>query len=480
MGVTHMPVHPRITFGTDGWRAEMAREFTFDNVALVAQAVANRLNDAGKGGRGVFVGYDARFLSDRFAACVADVLGANGVPALLPPRDCPTPVAAFAAGARGLAGAVMVTASHNPPEQNGVKFLPDYLSPALPDVTDDITARIAAIQAGRGAARTGGPAPETFDPWPAYVAHLGSVLNLRALAGLTVCVDPLFGSGRGFLPDLLRGNGCAVHTLHDTRDPLFGGGLPEPNAERLAELSAVVRATGADLGLALDGDADRFGIVDGRGAYVPANEVICLALLHWRRTRFPSGPAVVVRSVTTSGRVDALARHLGVSVIETPVGFKWVGEKLRTVPEAILGGEESGGLSARGHLPEKDGLFADLLITEMVATTGTPLHELRAEVRAVTGDFYRSRLDVRLPDDEQRALIARLAADPPSELAGAPVAAVSLLDGVKLTRADGSWLLVRAGGTEPVLRAFVEARNPDTLETLRSVVRGLLGLTGVE
>jgi len=473
-----MPAPTSITFGTDGWRAEIAREFTFDNVGLVAQAVADHLNATGKGSRGVFVGYDARFLSDRFAAHVADVLGANGVPALLPERDCPTPVAVYAVKERGLAGAVIVTASHNPPEQNGVKFVPDTLHPALPQTTDDLSARVRALQDQPSRVRTGGPPPAVVDPRPGYSAHLGELFDFAALgaAGLTLCVDPLYGSGRGYLCALLRDAGCTVHTLHDHRDPLFGGGTPEPTPRNLAPLVAQVRETGARLGLALDGDADRFGVVDPTGHVLSGNDVFALALLHWARTRGASGP--VVRSVTTSGMIDSLAGHLGVDVIETPVGFKWVGYELLT-RDGLIGGEESGGLSARGHIPEKDGIFADLLITEMVATTVKSPCELLAEVKAITGDFYRARLDFRLPPDEQYAVIVRLAAAPPDSLAGAPVVSVSTVDGVKMVRADGSWLLVRPGGTEPVLRAFVEGRTPEAVEQLKAAAWAFLPVPAV-
>jgi phosphomannomutase len=261
----------KIAFGTDGWRAVMAREFTFDNVALVAQAIADHVNGTGKGQKGVVVGYDARFLSEQFAALVADVLGANGIPALVPDRDTPTPVVAYTVRDRDLAGAVMLTASHNPPEYNGIKFIPDYCHPALPDVTDAITATIARLQAGEGQVKTGGPKPEIIDPKPAYFAHVRQLIDLEAIgkANLKIIVDPLHATGRGYLSEILREAGVQVEVIHGERNPLFGGSLPEPNETNLRELSARVRETGANLGLSLDGDADRFGMVDAPGSTSP-------------------------------------------------------------------------------------------------------------------------------------------------------------------------------------------------------------------
>ena len=463
----------KIAFGTDGWRAVMAREFTFDNVALVAQAVADYVNSTGKAQKGVIVGYDARFLSDQFAAVVADVLGANGIPALVPDRDTPTPVVAYTIKARGLAGAIMLTASHNPPEYNGIKFIPDYIHPALPEITDAITARIVQLQADLSLVKTGGPAPQVVDPKPDYVAHVRELIDLDAIrnAHLTICVDPLYASGRGYLSEILREAGCTVYTIHDERNPLFGGSLPEPNETNLKALSALVVEKGADLGLSMDGDADRFGMVDKTGAYITNNQVIALAFLHWIRTRYQTGS--VVRTVATSGMIDALAAKFGFKVTETPVGFKWVGNALNTT-DAIVGGEESGGLSVKGHIPEKDGIVADLVITEMVARTGkSPLENL-AEIEAMIGKFITTRIDVTLPDASKTALMARLKSDPPREIAGGKVASVSTVDGVKMVREDGSWLLIRPSGTEPLVRCYIEAKSDSEVDDLKKAVHDLI------
>jgi hypothetical protein len=262
---------------------------------------------------------------------------------------------------------------------------------------------------------------------------------------------------------LLGQAGVEVHAIHNERNPLFGGSLPEPNEKNLTELSGLVVENGANLGLSLDGDADRFGMVDATGKYITSNQVIALVLLHWVRTRFSQGS--VVRSVATSGMIDAIANRFGLKVIETPVGFKWVGNALNTT-DAIVGGEESGGLSVKGHIPEKDGIVADLIVTEQVAKTGkTPLETL-AEIREMVGDFITTRVDVKLTEASKQALMARLRDDTPATVGGENVASVSKVDGVKMVRDDGSWLLIRPSGTEPLVRCYIEARSDDGVAAL--------------
>lgn len=463
----------KIAFGTDGWRAVMAREFTFDNVALVAQAIADYVNSVGKGAKGVVIGYDARFLAEQFAALVADVLGANGIPTFVPDRDTPTPVVAYTIRAKNLAGAVMLTASHNPPEYNGIKFIPDYCHPALPEVTDAITKRIAELQEDPTQVKSGGPKPTVIDPKPDYLAQVARLIDLKAIgdAKLTICVDPLYAAGRGYLSEILQDAGCTVYTIHDYRNPLFGGSLPEPNATNLKELGALVVEKGAHLGLSMDGDADRFGMVDATGQYITSNQVLALAMWHWAKTRYATGS--VVRTVPTSYMIDALAKHLGLNVIETPVGFKWVGNALNTT-DAIVGGEESGGLSVKGHIPEKDGIVADLVITELVAKSGKSPLQLLADIEAIIGKFVATRIDMRLPEADKLALMAGLKQNIPNVLAGKPVVESSLMDGVKLIREDGSWVLIRPSGTEPLVRCYIEARSEDGIAELKQAIHELI------
>ncbi len=464
-----------ITFGTDGWRAVMAREFTFDNVALVAQAIADHVLSSGKANQGVVVGGDARFLSEQFSQLVAEVMTANGIPVYVPDRDTPTPVVAYTVKDKNAAGAVMLTASHNPPEYNGIKFIPDYCHPALPDVTDAIVANVARLQAEPGAVKRGGNASlaQTVDPRPAYFAHVRQLIDLKAIADakLTFWVDPMYASGRGYLSELLREAGCPVQTIHNERNPLFGGSLPDPNAENLAELSRCVTQSGASAGLAMDGDADRFGIVDATGQWMSPNQVVCLVFLHWLRTRYSTGS--VVRTAPTTHQVDALAHHFGFVVRETPVGFKWVGNALNTT-DAIMGGEESGGLSVKGHIPEKDGIVADLIIAEQIARTGKSPLQTMQEIEGLVGRYITTRVDVHLDNDKKQRLMARLQSDPPSPLAGQPVVNVGSVDGVQLTLQDGSWILVRPSGTEPLVRAYIETRSDAQVDDLKKAIASLV------
>lgn len=464
-----------IKFGTDGWRAVMAREFTFDNVAIVAQAIANYLKAQASAERGVVIGYDARLLSDLFAEAVADVLTANGIPALIPDRDTPTPVTAYTIRCRNLAGGVMLTASHNPPQYNGIKFIPETCHPALPETTDAIEEQIAyCLQHPGTVKRDGNPAlKQTIDPKPDYFHHLQHLLDTRALARLKVVFDPLYATGRGYVDGFLREIGAQVQTIKGERNPAFGGSFPDPNPQNLALLGERVRQTGAHLGLATDGDADRFGVVDSDGEMLTANQVIVLTLWYLLHKLKPqSGHAV--RTVATTHQIDALAQvHGKITVHETPVGFKWVGSTMARTG-ALVGGEESGGLSIIGHIPEKDGILADLLMAEMVAREGLTLKQTLAQVSAQTGTFVTRRIDLHVEEDQKNRLVARLQQSPPAELNGLRVADVSTLDGVKLLLDDGAWVLVRPSGTEPLVRCYIEAHEEDVLNSLQQAVQDVV------
>lgn len=465
-----------ISFGTDGWRAIMAREFTFDNVALVAQAIADFVKQKGIAERGVVVGWDARFLSEHFGAQVADVLSANGIPVFLPERDTPTPVIAYNVRYRNAAGAVMLTASHNPPEYNGIKFIPEYCHPALPAETDAIMENVRRLEKDRSAVRTerNDRLIDRIDPKPCYVEHIRKLIDLGAIAEakLSIWYDPLYATGRGYLDEILRGAGVEVHVIHGERNPLFGGSLPDPNEKNLAELSGLVVDHRASLGLSTDGDADRFGVVDTSGQYLTPNQVLLLVFLHWLRTRYPNGS--VVRTAPTTHQVDALAEHFGFKVIETPVGFKWVGHALNTT-DAIVGGEESGGLSVKGHIPEKDGILADLIVAEQMAKTGkTPLQTL-AEIDEMVGHYETDRIDVHLDNARKNQLMQELKSDPPKSLAGEGVVKTSDLDGVQLILGNGAWTLIRPSGTEPLVRCYLEAHDKAEIERLKTAVQELVG-----
>ncbi|NLG83636.1 MAG: phosphoglucomutase/phosphomannomutase family protein [Firmicutes bacterium] len=451
----------KIKFGTDGWRALMCDEFTLGPVRRVVQAIADYVRRHGGEERGLVVGYDARFFSDRFAEEASRVLLANGIRVFTLPRDLPTPVVAFAVKHRGAFGAIMFTASHNPPEYNGIKFIPAYAGPATPEITGEIEALLAA-QNGEippPGKPEGSHLLVSYDPVPAYLAHLAGLVDREAIArsGLRLVVDPMFGSGRGLL-DRFLGEDGRVETIHDRRDPLFGGMMPDPQEANLAELRARVTAVPNSLGLATDGDADRFGIVDADGTYLTPNQVIALLLFHLVRGRGWKG--VAVRTVATTHLIDRIAAAWGLSTVETPVGFKYIGEIMRTRP-VVIGGEESGGLSIRGHIPEKDGLLACALAAEMRAMSGRPLVATLAELYREYGGAYTRRLDLHLDQEEKERLMRSFLDDPPTRVLGQEVVEVRRIDGVKCLLASGAWFLLRPSGTESLVRVYVEAPELD-------------------
>jgi alpha-D-glucose phosphate-specific phosphoglucomutase len=453
-----------ITFGTDGWRAIIAADFTFTNVSYVAQAIAHYLQQEGLAERGLVVGYDTRFLADRFAQVVTEVMAGNGIHTYLCVKYAPTPAVAHAVLAQRAGGAVMLTASHNPAEYLGIKFIPHYAGPALPAEIDPIVANLQqVVQSGKvrqltltGARRQG--LVTELEPLPAYTAHVESLLDFTAIkkAGLKVVVDPMYGAGIGYVESILSKHGCAVTAIHNRRDPLFGGKLPDPSAAHLEALRQQVQADGADLGVALDGDADRLGVIDPDGRYYSPNEILTLFMEYLLQERGCSG--AVARTVATTHMLDRLAEHYGCPVLETPVGFKYIGQALRE-QNAFLGGEESGGVSINGHLPEKDGIFAALLFIEMLAKTGQTAAALLDSIKERFGPVYTERLDLRTTAADKTAVMEKMAHWQPPILAGREVAAVNRLDGLKLILDNGSWCLVRPSGTEPVFRIYTEAAS---------------------
>uniref|UniRef100_A0A7C2EJM9 Phosphoglucomutase n=1 Tax=Ammonifex degensii TaxID=42838 RepID=A0A7C2EJM9_9THEO len=462
----------KIKFGTDGWRGEIARDFTFANVEMVTRAVAAYLREKGLADRGAVVAYDNRFLADRFAAAAGEVLRRWGIPVYLPESAVPTPVAAFAIRYLNAGGAVVLTASHNPPEYCGIKFIPEYAGPALPDVTERIEALLAGLPPAPKAER----APlQVIEPMEEYFTHLATLIDGEAIrrAGLKVVVDPMYGAGIGYLDGLLRRLGVEVLTIHGYRDPLFGGGLPDPAEARLEELRDAVLSGGAHLGLALDGDADRLGIIDADGTYISPNQLLAIVCYHLLAQRSWRGP--VARTVATTHLVDRIAAGYGVEVYETPVGFKYIGRCLRDYG-CICGGEESGGLSIRGHVPEKDGILAGLLAAEVVALHEKPLLGVLAEVFSRFGRVASSRVDYRTTLEEKERVLKLLAGFCPVELAGQAVKRRTAADGVKLELVSGAWLLVRASGTEPVFRVYAEAAAREEVAALQEAMRQELGL----
>ncbi|MDQ3805254.1 MAG: phosphoglucomutase/phosphomannomutase family protein [Acidobacteriota bacterium] len=455
-----------IRFGTSGWRAIIADEFTFANVRRVTRAICRQLREAGAGEGGtLIVGYDTRFMGEKFAEICVEELSASGFGALVCDRPTPTPTISHAIRHRRAVGAINFTASHNPPEYNGMKFSTADGAPALPEVTKRVEALIAESgEAETSTAAGGASAAELYDPRPTYIADLESKVrfDLIAKAGGRYAYDPLWGTGRGYLDYALRKHGLEVETIHDWRDVLFGGRSPEPDSEHLDELREVMQRSGCVLGLATDGDGDRFGVLDADGTFVTPNNLIPLLFDYLTESR--GWTAGVARSVATSHLVDRVAAARDLPLYETPVGFKFIGE-LIIQDKITLGGEESAGMSIRGHYPEKDGIIACLLAAEAVAARGASLTEQLEALYARVGRLEGARIGVRLTPDIVRELPERLAREPES-IGGRRVARVNRTDGVKFIFADGSWLLLRPSGTEPLVRIYAESESKQDLEVL--------------
>jgi phosphomannomutase len=449
-----------IGFGTDGWRATL-NEFTSERVRAVAQATADYLADAGHAGETVAVGYDARDSSPGFADDVADVLATNGFDVLLPERDCPTPVVSHAIVDRDLAGALVLTASHNPPEYNGVKFIPDNGASALPEVTEAIEANLREAESGDHTGEI-----REVDLVGPHTEHCLDLVDAD-LSGLTVVYDAMHGSGRGVTDDVLERAGADVIRRRTDTDPEFGGTPPEPTPEHLGGLADAVREHDADLGVANDGDADRVAAVTPERGVLDGNWFYVLAYDYLLET--DSGPAV--RTVSTTFHVDKLADAHGCDVIEVPVGFKWVAEAVGE-HGALFGGEESGGYTMRGHVRQKDGVLMALVAA--AAASEDALDERIDAIEAEHGEIHQDKVSVDCPDDRKQAVLDALADDLPESVAGEAVERVNDADGFKILLADGSWLLVRPSGTEPKMRVYAEAGSGDAVATLLDEGRSLV------
>lgn len=460
-----------ISFGTDGWR-DTLDVFTDERVRAVGHAVAAALDDDDGP---VLVGYDARPSSEGFAESLADVLARAGFDVLLPERDRPTPLVAYGIVDHGAAGALMVTASHNPVSYNGVKFIPADGAPALPAVTDDVVARLGEkppAAATRGAVRRVDlQTPHADNARELVARYLGDtdavVDGEPALSDLTVAYDAIHGSGRGVTDDLLAAAGADVTRLRTDADPEFGGASPEPSAEYLDELVETVTSGEADLGVANDGDADRLAVVTPQRGVVDEN--LFYAATYDALLDAETGPAV--RTVSTTFLIDRIAEAHGQETAETAVGFKWVARAMAE-RDALIGGEESGGFSIRGHVREKDGVLMGLL--GAAATAAEPMDDRVNRLIGTHGDIVADKISVDCPDSEKPRVIDDLEAMLPEEVADREVADVVTLDGFKLLLDDGSWLLVRPSGTEPKMRVYAEAGSRDRVDTLLGAGRNLV------
>ena len=453
-----------IKFGTSGWRGIIGEDFTFENVRIATQGVANYLKKSGQQGSGVIVAYDTRFLSEKFASEAAKILAFNDIKAFLCTRDVPTPCVAFETVRRRAMGAINFTASHNPPEYNGLKFSTSNGAPALPEVTKQIEREIHAVQEinERLDVYEKTELIEEIDPKDRYLTELRSKVDIDVIrkSGLRIAIDSLYGTSRDYLDYFLLEAGVEVKIIHNFRDPYFGGFSPECNEKNLAELRKIVNDEHYDLGLATDGDADRFGIIDDRNRFVSPNTILALLAVYLKRYR--NIPGGLARSVATTHLIDAIAKKLDVPLYETPVGFKYIGE-LILADKIALGGEESAGMSMYRHLPEKDGVLACLLVAEMVARTGKKIAQLVEETHQEFGHYYSKRIDLKLTPQLKESLAAKLA-NPPKQLDSLEVRDVNTTDGVKLLFDQKAWLLFRLSGTEPVARVYAEACSPKDLK----------------
>lgn len=451
-----------IKFGTDGWRGIIAEDFTFDNVRVCAQSVALYLKRTGLAERGLVVGYDTRFASEQFAAAVAEVAAANGIPTLLCNGPHPTPVITYTILDQGAGGAVIITASHNPAAYNGFKYKPEYAGSASPEVVEQLERAIPQILERGDVPRM--PLAEAeeqglvrrHDPALAYTRHLDSLVDLSALrsAGIRVVADAMYGTGAGWFPSLLSGGKTQVIEVHGERNPLFPGmHNPEPIARNLSGLSETVRREGADVGIATDGDADRVGMVDEQGNFIDPLQTFGLLAYYLLAVRGQRGP--IVKSITTTRMVNRLGEIYGVPVYETAVGFKFLGPKMMET-DALIGGEESGGFGFRGHMPERDGVLSGLFLLDLMVKTGKRPTALIQELYDKVGPHHYGRVDIPMTEAQKPDVQRRAAAASPDRIAGLAVAGTDTTDGYRFDLEGGGWLLLRFSGTEPLLRIYTE------------------------
>lgn len=451
-----------IRFGTSGWRAIIADEFTYRNVALVTESICAYLkeNQAVAGGR-MIVGCDTRFMGEKFARVAAEIAARKGFRVMLCTEPTPTPTISHAIRDRKALGGINFTASHNPPEYQGIKFSTADGAPALPEITKRIE---ELIQSEPQLPDAEGGAIEEYDARPAYIEDLQDKIDFAAIAraGGRFAYDPLWGTGRGYLDKALRDHGLSVETIHDWRDVTFGGKSPEPSEKQIGELIEMVKAQNLTLGLATDGDGDRFGVIDGNGEFIQPNHLIAILTDYLAESR--GWQLGVARSVATSHLVDRVAENRGLRLFETPVGFKFIGELINR-DEIIIGGEESAGLSIRGHFPEKDGILACLLAVEAVAVRGASLSAQLDDIYERVGRLESGRIGVKL-DPEVAVKLKEKLSQEPAEIDGRRIETINRMDGVKFIFTNGSWMLMRPSGTEPLVRIYAESEDKKDLEVL--------------
>jgi phosphomannomutase len=463
------PIH----FGTDGWRGVIADDFTFENVRWAARAVARYLLENEDVSKRVLVGYDCRFASDRFAHAAAEEIAAAGIPVRLSHSFVPTPAVAFAVRQQKAAGAIVITASHNPWQWNGFKFKASYGGSAGPEIIRKVEAGLATVASGY-VSRVRAESIELCDLGEPYLKHIESVIDFKAIArrNFHFIIDPMFGAARGYLARLCARHGIRCEEIHGYADPMFGGLHPEPIEPHVGQLQKAVIDRGADAGFATDGDADRIGAVDRTGDYIDSHQIFAILLRYLVEARGMKGG--VVKTFSATKRIDQLARKHSLALYETPVGFKHICDRM-LVTDIVIGGEESGGIGVPSlGGPERDGVLNSMLLAEAMAHYGKSLGEMVAELNLEFGPLYYGRADLELrPGQKERAIEAASASDL-QQFAGFGVLRREDLDGIKMYLENGAWLLVRASGTEPLLRIYTEASSKQTVhEVLTAAERAI-------
>ena len=470
-----------IKFGTDGWRAVIAEDYTFENVRYCAQGVAEYLIKAKLSGRGIVIGYDTRFASEDFAAAAAEVIAGNNIKVYLTSQATPTPVVSYGVLAKKAGGAIIITASHNPGIWNGFKYKDEYGSSASDEITSKIFDFISkAFTAGKvsrlpledakkqGLVVMSDLAPVYFD----QIARLVDIAGLRS-TDLKVVVDPMFGAGAGYLKKILSGGTTQISEIHSERNPLFPGLRPEPILPNLDGLAAAVKKQPAHVGLATDGDADRMGIVDEKGNFITQLQVFALLCLYLLEVRGERGP--IIKTLNTTSMVYRLGEMFDVPVHETPVGFKFISPMMRS-ENALIGGEESGGYGFRGHVLERDGILANLYFLDLMVKTGKNPSELIDYLYSRVGPHHYRRVDIKFPEKERQAIISRVRDNPHPTIDNVKVLKLDTTDGFRFILEDNSWLLIRFSGTEPLLRIYAETDSPERAEHLLEIGKKIAGV----
>jgi alpha-D-glucose phosphate-specific phosphoglucomutase len=470
-----------IKFGTDGWRGLIAEDFTFDNVRICAQAVAGYLKQNRLDKRSVVVGYDTRFASEDFAAAAAEVLAGNDIKVHLCLKPAPTPVVSFAVPATKSAGAIVITASHNPGSWNGFKYKSQNGASAPEVVTSQIEKNIASLtRRGADVKRLGldrafkKGVVDYLDPSPVYFEQLNHLVDMAELRRrkLNIIVDSMYGAGIGYFKAMLQGGNPKITEINAERNPLFPQIQPEPIAKNLTKLSRLVVERKADVGLATDGDSDRIGIIDERGQFLTQHQVFALLCLYLLEVRGERG--AMVRTLTSTMMLSRLGKLFDVPVYETPVGFKYVAP-LMVKKNAIIGGEESGGYGFRGHVPERDAILAGLYFLDFMVKTGKTPSQLLDHLYSKVGPHHYDRRDVHVSAAKRKTILHRLSSNPPNNIAGSKVAKADTIDGFRFFLGDESWLLIRFSGTEPLVRIYAEAKSLEKARQLLDEGEKLIG-----